>query len=110
MVVLAVAAVLKVVELERLLGLAPQAKVPLVALVPPLLMAAVAAVVLEALVLLVLIGFLMEVLLELGLVMVDWASKAQLAALQHLMVAAVGLGQLGLLMEMVFIEFQVMVD
>jgi len=90
-VVLAVAEVLKGLQLVRLLELAPQAKVPLAALVPPLLMAAVAAVVLAALVLLEPIGR-HEDLPALGLAMVDWASKAQSAALQRLMVAAVGLG------------------
>jgi hypothetical protein len=53
--------------------------------------AAVAAVVLEALVLLEPVGH-PEALPALGLGMVDWASKAQSAALQRLMVAAVGLG------------------
>jgi hypothetical protein len=90
-VVLAVAAVLKVVELERLLGLAPQAKVPLVVLALQPQTAAVAAVVLAALVLLVRIGFVMGVLPALGLAMVDWADKAQSTALQRLTAAAVEL-------------------
>jgi hypothetical protein len=54
-------------------------------------MAVVVAAVLAALGLLVLIGFVMGVLSALGLVMVDWADKAQSTALQRLMVVVAGL-------------------
>ena len=62
-----------------------------VALALALLMAVVVAAVLAALGLLVLIGFVMGVLSALGLVMVDWADKAQSTALQRLMVVVAGL-------------------
>jgi hypothetical protein len=89
-VVLAVVEVLKGLQLGRLLELAPQDKVLLEALALRQQTAAVVAAVLAALVLLVQIGH-HEDLPELGLVMVDWADKAQSTALQRLMAAAVGL-------------------
>jgi len=90
-VVLVAAVALKELELGRLLERGLQAKGLLAVLVLRPQTVAGVAVVLEALVLLEPVGH-REALPALGLGMVDWASKAQSAALQRLMVAAVGLG------------------
>jgi hypothetical protein len=86
-----VAVVLKELEPERLLVQEQLGKALLAALVLRQPTVVAVAAVLAALELLVQVGFVMALSFALGLVMVDWASKAQSTALQRLTAAAVEL-------------------